>query len=43
MQHLRVGDISPDFSLPDHRGEVYQLSKMVEKQNVLLVFNLGFV
>lgn len=43
MQHLKVGDLAPEFSLPDHHGVVYQLSEMVHEQNVLLVFNLGFV
>ena len=43
MQRLKVGDISPEFSLPDHHGVVYQLSEMVREQNVLLVFNFGFV
>jgi peroxiredoxin len=43
MKHLSVGDIAPDFSLSDHTGKVFRLSEMRQEQNVLLVFNLGFV
>lgn len=43
MQHLNVGDLAPEFSLPDHLGVVHQLSEMTRAQNVLLVFNFGFV
>jgi len=43
MRHFSVGDTAPDFSLPDHRGTLYQLSDVVRQQNILLVFNLGFV
>ncbi len=43
MQRLKVGDLPPEFSLPDHHGVEHQLSEMVGKQNVLLVFNFGFV
>jgi len=42
MEHLSVGDTAPDFSLPDHLGEMVRLSDLLQKQNVLLVFNIGF-
>ena len=43
MDRLCVGDPAPDFALPDHRGELFRLSEINRLQNVLLVFNLGFV
>jgi len=43
MDRLCVGNPAPDFSLPDHRGKLFRLSEIVRSQNVLLVFNLGFV
>jgi len=42
MQRLLVGDIAPDFSLPDHKGELHTLSDIYANNNVLLVFNIGF-
>ncbi len=42
MAHLTVGDHAPDFSLPDHLGSLHTLLEIVARQNVLLVFNLGF-
>lgn len=43
MQRLLVGDIAPDFSLPDHKEKLHTLSDLYAHKNVLLVFNLGFV
>lgn len=43
MNHLSVGDIAPDFTLPDHQGTPFTLSEICRSHNVLLVFNLGFV
>ncbi len=43
MQRFKVGDLAPEFSLPDHHGVKYRLSEMVREQNLLLVFNFGFV
>lgn len=43
MKHLAVGDTAPDFMLPDHEGTLFTLSELYSEQNVLLVFNLGFV
>jgi len=42
MKQLSVGDIAPDFSLPDHEGKIVQLSDVYRNHNVLLVFNIGF-
>jgi peroxiredoxin len=43
MTHLSVGDMAPDFSLPDHEGVLIRLSDVYRSLNVLLVFNLGYV
>jgi peroxiredoxin len=43
MNRLSVGDTAPDFTLPDHKGELFDLSGLVRSQNVLLVFNLGLI
>ena len=43
MSRLAVGDPAPDFTLPDHHGVEFKLSDIYPQQNVLLVFNLGFV
>lgn len=43
MPHLSVGDLAPGFTLPDHQGKFYTLSELTQAQNVLLVFNLGFI
>lgn len=42
MANLTVGDRAPDFVLPDHSGSLHTLSEIYARQNVLLVFNLGF-
>lgn len=42
MKHLAVGDLAPDFSLPDKDGNLIRLSEVNSKKNVLLVFNIGF-
>ena len=42
LKRLSIGDQAPDFSLPDHEGQWYQLSDLSRTQNVLLVFNIGF-
>ena len=41
MKQLPVGDLAPDFSLPDHEGNMIRLSDVYRKHNVLLVFNIG--
>lgn len=43
MNRLSPGDSAPDFSLIDYKGKSHTLSEIFRKQNVLLVFNLGFV
>jgi peroxiredoxin len=43
MNRLAVGDPAPDFALPDHQGLLVRLSDSYQTQNVLLVFNLGFI
>lgn len=43
MNRLSVGDMAPDFTLPDHEGELFTLSNVNRTKVVLLVFNLGFI
>ena len=43
MTHIGLDTIAPDFTLADHRGQEVRLSHYRGKQNVLLVFNRGFV
>lgn len=35
---LKVGDLAPDFSLPDQNGNTVRLSDFRGKQNVVLAF-----
>lgn len=42
MDRLKIGDLAPDFKLPDHAGKEVSLSEVVKGSNVLLVFNIGF-
>lgn len=42
MNSLSVGDLAPDFELPNHEGELIRLSDICKTQNALLVFNIGF-
>ena len=42
MDKLLVGDRAPDFALPGADGELVTLSEVYGKQNVVLVFNIGF-
>lgn len=43
MSRLSVGDVAPDFELPNHEGIPVRLSDVLEKRNALLLFNLGFI
>jgi hypothetical protein len=43
VTRLTPGDIAPDFALLNHQGRPVRLSELCVRQNVLLVFNLGFV
>ena len=42
MEKLSLGDLAPDFSLPDHEGNLIKLSDLYQHHHVLLVFNIGF-
>ena len=43
MSHLSVGDLAPDFALPDHQEIRVSLAEVLKKQHALLLFNLGFI
>lgn len=43
MSRLSVGDLAPDFALPDHRGNTVRLADVLEQHNVLLVFTIGYL
>jgi len=36
--HLKVGDLAPDFTLPDQNNKPVKLSDFRGKQNVVLAF-----
>ena len=36
--HLKVGDVAPDFTLPDTKGQPVHLADFRGKKNVLLAF-----
>ena len=36
--HLKVGDMAPDFTLPDQAGQQAKLSDFRGKKNVILAF-----
>ena len=36
--HLKVGDLAPDFTLPDTKGQPVKLSDFRGKKNVVLAF-----
>jgi len=43
MPRVQLNTRAPAFSLPDHEGQVVSLSDYLDRQNVLVVFNRGFV
>jgi peroxiredoxin len=43
MPQIRIKSKAPDFSLSDFRGRQIHLSDYLGKENVVLVFNRGFV
>ncbi len=43
MTKVRINTLSPDFALADFEGEKIRLSDYRDRQNVLLVFNRGFI
>ena len=42
MPRVALNQVAPDFSLPDFSGNVFKLSDLHGKTNVLLVFNRTF-
>jgi peroxiredoxin len=43
MSKVQLNTPSPDFSLTDYEGQVYNLSDFRNEKHVLLIFNRGFV
>ncbi len=43
MPKATINAPAPDFTLEDYRGNTITLSDYRDKQNVLLVFNRGFM
>lgn len=43
MPRVVLNQPAPDFSLPDFKGKSFRLSNLRNQENVLLVFNRGFV
>ena len=43
MSKVSLKTPAPDFELADYEGQTVRLSDFQGKQNVLLVFNRGFV
>jgi len=43
MSKVQLNSPAPDFTLADFKGETVKLSDYRDKQQVLLVFNRGFV
>ncbi len=43
MPRVSLHQLAPDFALSDFAGHCVQLSDFRGRQNVLLVFNRGFV
>ncbi|MDX1613417.1 MAG: redoxin domain-containing protein [Candidatus Promineifilaceae bacterium] len=43
MSQVELRDPAPDFALADYRGREVRLSDYEGEQNVLLVFNRGFM
>ena len=43
MNCLSIDDKAHDFTLPDHKGILFKLPDVYRSQNILMVFNLGFV
>lgn len=42
MPRVSIDQIAPDFSLPDFNGKPFQLTRLHNQKNVLLVFNRTF-
>jgi peroxiredoxin len=43
MSKVNINTPAPDFTLQDYHGNLVSLSQFKQKQNVLLVFNRGFM
>jgi peroxiredoxin len=43
MPKVTINTKAPDFSLEDVEGNLFSLSDAFGKQNVLLIFNRGFI
>lgn len=43
MAQVQIDALAPDFTLADYKGNNVSLSDFKGKQNVLLVFNRGFM
>ncbi len=43
MAQVEINTPAPDFGLPDYKGNEIELAQFRGKQNVLLVFNRGFM
>jgi len=43
MPRVAINQPAPDFSLPDYKGQPFQLTQLRGQKNILLVFNRTFV
>jgi len=43
MASVELTREAPDFEIEDYKGEVFKLSSLKGKSNVLIVLNRGFV
>jgi len=43
MPRVELNTPAPDFSLPDFNGEQFTLTSLLDKKNVVIVFNRGFL
>jgi len=43
MPRVELNTPAPDFSLPDLNAEQFTLSGLLDKKNVVIVFNRGFL
>lgn len=43
MASVEINKNAPDFSLPDYKGNMFSLKDFIDKSNVLIVLNRGFI
>lgn len=43
MPQVKLNKNAPEFTLQDYQGNLVSLSHFRDKQNVLLIFNRGFM